>query len=207
MLNLYLASSSQTRQQLLKDAQFEFAILTTKEHLAEPFNESKTLRENVSNAALFKAISVNLPTLQDTDAKTIFVISADTLIADSQGTILQKPKNLLEGKEQLKKLSAGPCTIGTSFVIQKLKRTPGTWIVDQQRQEYCHSSAEFYVPEHEISLYFEQMPHSLHACGSGIIEGFGAQYLKAFSGSYTGALGLPLFEVKKVLLELGYQHQ
>ncbi|MBM3894297.1 hypothetical protein FJ366_01755 [Candidatus Dependentiae bacterium] len=204
MLNLYLASSSLTRQQLLKDADFSFELLSTNLQHEEPFNPEKSLKENVSTAALFKAVATELPSLFSTEEKTIFVISADTLIAEQQGNILKKPKNLAEGHEQLKKLRAGPCVIGTAFIVQKFKRSSHTWILAQQIQKYNESVAEFYVPENEVDSYFEQMPYSLHACGSGIIEGYGAQFLKSFSGSYSGALGLPVFEVKETLIELGY---
>lgn len=202
MCKLYLASSSQSRQQLLKDAGFMFEILRTGNE-AEPFNAQANLQENVEAAAQFKATTVILPPTT-TKHSCIFVITADTLIADAAGTILRKPADLADAHNQLRLLRMGPCTIGTAFVVQKLEKTSeNAWLLTKTARDYSESIAEFYVPDEAFDNYFDKLPFALYACGSGIIEGFGAQFLKSFSGSYTGALGLPIFEVKETLKKLG----
>lgn len=207
MSNLYLASSSQSRQQLLKDAGFMFEILRTSNE-AEPFNSQASLQENVEAAAQFKATTVILPPTR-TEHSCIFVITADTLIADAAGTILRKPKDLANAHNQLHLLRMGPCTIGTAFVVQKFEKTSeNRWSLTTAKHNYSESSAVFHVPEEALDAYFSKLPFALYACGSGIIEGFGAQFLKSFSGSYTGALGLPVFELKEMLKKLNYnQHK
>ncbi len=203
MPKLYLASSSQSRQQLLKDAGFMFEILRTSNEV-EPFDAQASLQENVEAAAQFKATTIILPSTT-TNHSCIFVITADTLLTDAAGTILRKPADLADAHNQLRLLRMGPCTIGTAFIVQKLEKTSeNAWLLTKTVRDYSESSAEFYVSDEAFADYFAKLPFALYACGSGIIEGFGAQFLKSFSGSYTGALGLPIFEVKKTLKKLGY---
>jgi septum formation protein len=204
MNNLFLASSSQMRQHLLAEACFSFKILKTK-NTSEPFNPELTLKKNVQAVARFKAKNVILPD-PAASSEIIFVITADTLIQDIHGNILQKPKDLAEGKQQLTQLSQGACIIGTAMVVQKItKNNLNKWKRSEKISLYTKSSAEFYVYEAEIDEYFKQLPFALFACGSGIIESFGGQFLKSFNGSYSAALGLPIFELKEILTKLGYQ--
>jgi len=204
MTSLFLASSSQSRQQLLRDAGFSFEILKTSAE-SEPFETTASLEQNVKAAAIFKAKTVVLPTPKDSP-QTICVITADTLIADVAENILQKPADLAHAHEQLRQLRAGMCTIGTAVVIQKLAHSrDNDWKRIESEYIYSESHAEFYVPDEQFDAYFSQLPFALHACGSGIIESFGAQFLKSFQGSYTGALGLSMFEVAAALKKLGYK--
>ena len=201
MTALYLASSSQSRQQLLRDAGFSFEVLKTSSH-PEPFDTQASLQKNVGDAALFKAKTVILP---DPNVATapIIVITADTLIADVAGNILRKPADLADAHQQLRQLRAGKCRIGTAVVVQKFELSQHKeWRSAQVEQLYSESHAEFYVPDEQFEAYFSHLPFALHACGSGIIEGFGAQFLKSFSGSYSGALGLPVYEVAATLKKL-----
>jgi len=204
MNSLFLASSSQMRQQLLTEACFSFEILKTTNKV-EPFNQNISLKKNAQAVALFKAKNVFLPN-PSIAQNTIFVIVADTLIADVNGIILQKPKDLTEGKEQIKQLSQGPCHIATAMIVQKFtKTTQNKWKRTGKSSLYSKATAHFYVKEAEIDEYFKQLPFALFACGSGVVEGFGGQFLKSFHGSYSAALGLPIFELKEILTKLGYQ--
>ena len=38
------------------------------------------------------------------------------------------------------------------------------------------------------------------------IEGVGSQFVKSIDGSYTAIVGLPLFELRTALLELGFSY-
>lgn len=204
MNNLFLASSSPTRQLLLKEAALSFEVLPNT-CTPEPFNQNASLKQNVQAAATCKAEKIELPYKTPMIPKEIYVITADTLISDVKGEILQKPYNLELAKEQLIKLSAGPCFVGTACIVQKfIWNTKKGWKIKQKKVIYLKSTAEFYVPQESFDEYFNQLPIALYVCGSGIIEGFGAQFLKSFKGSYTAALGLPMFELKKALSDLGY---
>ena len=202
--NLFLASSSKTRQLLLTEAGIPFEILTNT-CTPEPFEQTLGLKENVQAAAFCKATHVDLPYKTPMVAPIIYVITADTLITAHNGAILQKPHNLEHAKEQLTLLSAGPCTVGTSCVVQKFKwNTKKGWKLLKTKHIYSKSTAEFYVPQESFNEYFSRLPIALYVCGAGIMEGFGSQFLKKFHGSYSGTLGLPLSETKKALQDLGW---
>lgn len=204
MTNLYLASTSQTRRHLLSEAGYAFEILHNT-CTTEPFNQSLSIRQNVEAAAICKAVHINLPDKTPSVSQTIYVIAADTLIADVKGEILQKPRNLEHAKEQLTQLSAGKCTIATACIIQKFKWSPQKgWVKKSSKILHTKGTAEFWVPKESFGEYFSRLPIALHVCGAGVIEGFGSQFLKKFNGSYSAALGLPLFEIKKTLQDLGW---
>ncbi len=204
MKNLFLASSSPTRQLLLTEAGLSFEILTTT-CKREPFNSQKNLKQNAQTAVTCKANSVILPHKTPTIAQTIYVITADTLIADVHNEMLHKPVDLKEAKAQLTKLRAGQCTIGTYCIVQKFTwNAKKGWILKKTKGFYVKSTAEFYVAQEAVDEYFAHLPIALKACGSGIMEGYGSQFLKKFNGSYSGALGLPIFEIKEALQDLGW---
>ena len=113
---------------------------------------------------------------------------------------------MTEGKQQIKQLSQGPCQIATAMTVQKFTKTAqNKWKRTGKKSHYSKATAHFYVQDAEIDEYFNQLPFAIFACGSGVVEDFGGQFLKSFNGSYSGALGLPIFELKEILTKLGYQ--
>jgi predicted house-cleaning NTP pyrophosphatase (Maf/HAM1 superfamily) len=44
------------------------------------------------------------------------------------------------------------------------------------------------------------------SCGAGRIEDFGENFLKSVNGSYTTILGLPMFELRRALKEIGFKY-
>ena len=67
------------------------------------------------------------------------------------------------------------------------------------------SIVEFYVDKDSVELYFQQIPQAPICAGAGVIEEHGLTYLKSINGSFSGVMGLPLYEVRQALKELKFK--
>ena len=72
-----------------------------------------------------------------------------------------------------------------------------------QRGSSLHADYVFEVPEEWIDIYLEKSV-GLRASGAIAIEDFGEQFLKSVSGSYSAIVGLPMFELREALSQLGF---
>ena len=61
------------------------------------------------------------------------------------------------------------------------------------------------MPIDEVDLYLKNTPHALKAACSGVVEEFGQNYFKSIKGSYSSVIGLPMFELRLALKELGFK--
>lgn len=201
---LYLGSQSSSRHKLLQDAQVPFVVLGhTSDEVVNVHGLS--FHEHVLAVARGKMKTLMLPDPTTVTSEYIFVLTADTLIRLSQtGTILGKPKDRVHAREMLEAESLEPLEIVTGCCLDKLQNVNGTWVVREQKHWVTAATAEFAVPSNEIETYLDKQPIALLCCGAGMVEGFGAQYLKSINGSYSSVIGLPLFELQSALKSLGF---
>jgi septum formation protein len=71
------------------------------------------------------------------------------------------------------------------------------------------SKCVFEVPHELIDWYLEKLDildglSYTNVSGAMAIEGVGSQFVKSIDGSYTAIVGLPLFELRQALTELGF---
>jgi nucleoside triphosphate pyrophosphatase len=197
---LLLASSSLSRQQLLKEIQICFQVipqLANETHC----DWSRTLPEVVRDIAAYKMAHAQIP--EGAEGEHCFVLTADTLSLDKNGTLQGKPESRADAIAKIKQ-SRGGSWVGTAFCLDKKIYKQGKWIVDQRIERYVQAYYEFEVPDHWLERYLD---HSLglQASGAIAIEGYGLQFLKCIEGSFTTIVGLPLFEVRIALEEIGFK--
>ncbi|MFI5333301.1 MAG: Maf family protein [Candidatus Babeliales bacterium] len=196
---LLLASSSASRQQLLRDAQIPFQLVT------QTADETKCdwglpLQQVVGNIARYKMEHVVLP--HGTDGDICYVLTADTLSEDSAGAISGKPVDRADAVEKIKAARNGMRT-GTAFWLDKKRYRNGLWEVEQRVERYVEARYQFVIPDHWIETYLEKSV-GLACSGAIAIEGYGGLFLRSVEGSYTTIVGLPLFELREALEEVGF---
>ncbi len=126
-------------------------------------------------------------------AFSALVIGADTLIARS-GWILGKPANEEEALEMLALLSGGMHYVHTAVVLacgqRRLRALSSSrvWMRATCAEERCA-----YVSTGE----------PLGKAGAYAIQGLGAIFISRLEGSYSGIMGLPLFEITQLLKSCG----
>jgi septum formation protein len=197
---LYLASKSSSRQYLLNEAQIPFIILGQSAD-ETACDWAQDLEPVVRSIARHKMAHVDMP--QGSEGQVAFVLTADTLTQDSKGNIHGKPENREDAIAKIRALEP-QCRVATAFCLKRLKFHRGIWQVDAERECCVISTCEFNIPDHWLDRYFEKSAIGYQAAGGMAIETYGMQFLKAIYGSYSAVIGLPLFELRQVLDDLGF---
>ena len=121
------------------------------------------------------------------------VLSADTTVAFG-GEILGKPLSAQEAIGMLERLSGQTHEVFTSVVV-------GTHVGFEQR--LSHSWVEFaHLSSKQMEAYVQTLEWSGKAGGYGI-QGRAASFITSIKGSYSGIMGLPLFETSELLRPFG----
>lgn len=202
---LYLASQSKSRHKLLIDSGISF--ITVDQNADEKnFDHNLPLKELVQAISISKMKYVKLP-VGKFENEICFVLTADTLGQDSKGQICTKPKDKSDAIRMLRSYRDGAQT-GTSFCLDKKIWKNNEWHLVRRISGYASAEYIFNVPENWIERYFDLSIragiHYLNVSGAVAIEEFGAQFLKSLNGSYNAVVGLPLYEVRRALDELGF---
>ena len=195
---LFLASQSYSRRLLLEQADIPYIIIKQD---ADEYSCDWTVpaKDLVTYLALLKMKHAQIPDGKESDI--CFVLTADTVGYDSHGTIYGKAKDKAQAIKNLEILAHG--FVATGFCLEKKEYKNGSWHTISQITEVIESSYVFIVPEEKQELYFSKTGAE-ETAGSIAIEGYGLQFLKSIQGSYTGIIGLPLFELRKALEKLGF---
>lgn len=198
---LLLASKSPQRAQLLTQAHIPFAIIS------QNADESKCdyglpFPQLLESIALYKMEHVIMP--QGVQDEYAFVLTVDTMLQDAHGMVYGKPENRAAAFKSIQALRDNPGVVGTAFCLDKKQLKNGTWNSVNRIVRFVSASYVLDIPDHWIELYLEQFPEYLTIAGALSVETFGAQFLKELKGSYSAALGLPMYELREKLESLGF---
>ncbi len=200
---LYLGSQSKPRQRLLDLSDISYKVL---EHRSDECGVEfgKAFDEYVLSIAREKMEHLVYPDAYE--GEQFFVLTADTLARTAKGKqILTKPGSIQKAKEMLAMLRAEPAEVVTGCCLEKKEFKDGNWHVLDQNHWTTRSVIEFCIPEDSADWYYKKMPQAINACGGAMIESFGQNFLKSVQGSYTTILGLPLYELRQNLKNLGFK--
>lgn len=196
---LYLASQSPSRQQLLREAQIPFELLSqTADEAACDWGVP--LPELVASIARHKMEHVDLFALDR--SKKIFVLTADTLSQNENGIIQGKPKDRADAIAKIQQARGGS-KLCTAFCLDKKIWRDGGWHTVERIEQVVHARYVFDIPDAWIEAYLEKSI-GIHCSNAIAIEQYGGQFLKALEGSYTAIVGLPLYEVREALEKIGF---
>jgi len=187
---IYLASASPRRSQLLE--QIGVAYRSTPVSLDESPRHRETPGELVQRLAGAKA-SVCWEGLDEDQVAP--VLGADTVVVCG-GRILGKPHDRAEGLEMLELLSGAVHDVLTAVSVR---------YGDHQGTVLSRSRVEFrVVPPAEQEAYWAT-GEPRDKAGGYAIQGLGAAFVVRLEGSYSGVMGLPLFETVSLLREVGVE--
>lgn len=194
---VYLASSSPRRRELLAQLGVAFEII----HPAvdEAVEEGETPDDYVVRLALEKA-RAGWHLLRQKAMPQKPVIGADTCIVC--GTqLMGKPEDRAHFNSLFDKLS------GTTHYVYSAVAVAGSAVGGgpklTERYRINRSSVEFrHIPQLERDVYW-QTGEPADKAGGYAIQGMAAAFVKNLNGSYSGVVGLPLFETAELLKEFG----
>ena len=197
--DIYLASQSAGRKLLMEEAQIPFTTISQSadEHECD-WNQS--LQDVVLSIARYKMEYAVIPAA--TDNKHCIVITADTLVQSPQGNICGKPESIEHAKKMLQELQ-GSLLVASAFCARSFEWDGAQWKQVAAHEECVTSTMELYMTDAEIKDYISKID-VLKIAGALHVEGYGSQFIKSVEGSYTAIIGLPMFELRKALQQLGF---
>lgn len=198
---LLLGSQSLSRQRLLKEAHIPFKVVGHDADEAACAVGLSSPQEIVQTIAREKMNHVCLPEKAQ-GGQVIFILTADTLCVTNDGNMQGKPVDRFDAIEKIK-AARGGAGVGTAFCLDKRVYKDGEWKVLKRLEIFVHTDYVFNVPDERIDDYLK---NSLGLSGSGAIaiEDYGEQFLEKLNGSYSAIVGLPMFELRQALHEIGF---
>lgn len=191
---VYLASRSPRRRELLKQIGISFEILLLREDLRRGVDVDETPlpneapRDYVQRVARAKAANATLQTGRRM-LPSYPVLTADTTVA-LDGRIFGKPADADEAAHMLEALSGRQHQVLTAVALAG---------GDDVRTALSESTVEFReLTGDEIRRYIATR-EPLDKAGAYAIQGRGALFVRNLNGSYSGVMGLPLFETAELL--------
>ena len=187
MKSLILASHSPRRQDLLKEAGFDF--LAVKSEFVEDFDGNGDPHEVACAMAKGKALDVyNFFENLGEDMSHVVILAADTIVYN-EGKILGKPKNKLHAREMLKSLTGKFHSVYTGFCILT------------KNKEFIHANETKVkiakMGPNAIIQYVKEFNPVDKAGGYGIQDSF--YLIDRIVGSYSNVVGLPIEYIKPIL--------
>lgn len=188
---LILASTSQTRQTLLRNAAIPFearAARVDEESVRESLlAEGHSARDVADALAEMKALRVREPG---------FVLGCDQVL-DYGGTIISKPKTREDAVAQLTGLAGGRHRLHSAAVVAEGCRPVWRHVTTVTLTMRAVSPA--YVADY-VARNWDDIRHS---AGSYTLEGEGARLFYRVDGDYFAVLGLPLLPLVDFLVSRG----
>jgi septum formation protein len=185
---VYLASASPRRRQLLSQIGVPFQVLSV------DVDESLAAGEAAENYVLRLARAKAAAGLaRRTAARHAPVLGADTAVV-AGGEILGKPADCADAQRMLGLLSARTHEVLTAValatndgVLSHLSRSEVTFreIAPEEARDYWNTG------------------ESRDKAGAYAIQGYGAVFVRGLRGSFSGVMGLPLFETAQLLRAAG----
>lgn len=180
---LYLASQSPRRSELLQQIHVEFERV--KVDVPEILHADEAPTVFVKRLAVAKA-RAGFEAVADQQAQ---VLGADTIVVIDD-LILGKPKDKNDALVMLTLLSGRTHRVMTAVAL--LSSVAEEVEISISEVTFREISAE------ERELYWDSGEPADKA-GSYAIQGIGAIFIKHLTGSYSGVMGLPLYETGKLL--------
>lgn len=190
---IILASSSPRRQEILKMLKIPYRVIMP--NIDETISTMLSHEEIPELLAREKVTAVirSLPVGQEIP----WVLGADTIIS-FEGSLYGKPQNQEEAFDFLKAFSGKTHTILTALVLYN-GRTHST------TSKLCKTEITFsQLTDEEIQWYVDT--GEWHGAAGGYrIQSLASMFISHISGSYSGAIGLPISELYDILKEQGYK--
>ncbi|GAB6035377.1 Maf family protein [Galenea microaerophila] len=188
MKKIYLASQSPRRLELLSQLGLQAEpVIAPIEEVALPHESPHAF---VVRMAVEKAYA-GFNKVSGTDS---FVIGGDTVVL-ADGKVLGKPKNRAAAFAMWQRLAGKSHQVLSAVAVVK----------DGVVRSALNTTQVWFRPmsEPEMTAYW-QSGEPQDKAGAYAIQGLGAKFIEKIEGSYSGVMGLPLFELDQLLQQAGF---
>jgi len=185
-MSIVLASASPRRAELLHQIGLDFDVSPS--DIDESVHANEPVVDYVQRMAATKAAVAR----QRHSSEDTIIIAADTTVA-IDNTILGKPEDEAQCLDMLASLSGRIHMVHTAVVVSQL---------DYAGKALSSSEVSFrHIDEAEAKNYW-RTGEPKDKAGSYAIQGKGAVFIDKITGSYSGIVGLPLFELTQLLRDM-----
>lgn len=186
---LVLASASPRRKALLQQLGVEFEVQPV--DMDESLQPGEGVLEHVQRLAIEKArLGFSQVALAAND---LAVLAADTVV-EVDGEVLGKPENYGQAAAFLARLSGKKHKVHTAIAIVT---------ADRELTALSSSEVEFaQLTASQINAYIET-GEPMDKAGAYAIQGLAARFVVNLNGSYSGVMGLPIYETANLLAACG----
>lgn len=195
---IYLASKSPRRRELLRQIGVEFELLLLRDHtprgpeVTEIVLPNERAEDYVARVTLEKAAFAQ-KTMWWRKLPLRPILAADTSVV-LDGRILGKPGNQAEAIDMMRALSGRTHQVLTHVAI----------LHDEQTLQLTQrSDVAFATLSDEVIRAYCATAEPYDKAGGYGIQGQAALFIQDIAGSYSGIMGLPLFETGKLLEQAG----
>lgn len=186
---IYLASASPRRRELLRQLGIDCVVRPA--DVDESIRPRELPAEYVRRVAVEKACAVAASLAEP----AVLVLAADTAVVH-EGDILGKPCDRADALQMLARLSGSCHEVYTQVALVR---------GEDCRDALSRSEVRFRpIAASEAEAYWAT-GEPVDKAGAYAIQGLGAMFIESLRGSYSGVMGLPLFETARLLRAFGYR--
>ncbi|MGI8588044.1 MAG: Maf family protein [Chloroflexia bacterium] len=211
---LVLASASPRRRELLArlTSPFDVIISTVEEN---PWNLSHRDFQAIDLPAPYDVPPEANPTLwgwrkaeavvpqATSDGRDALILGADTIVV-VDGDVLGKPRDAEDARAMLRRLAGRPHHVvtGWAFVLAH-HDGPGAPTISAPKYGYLSSMVQMGDYSESVIDWYVRTGEPLDKAGAYAAQGLGADLVERVDGCLTNVIGLPLCEIREVLMALG----
>jgi len=197
---IYLCSQSPRRRELLKQIGINYEMLLLRSDPRRSIGVDETPKENevpldyVQRVCQTKALA-GWEAILHRNLPPFPVLAADTTVT-IDGQIIGKPRDNAHAAEILHTLSGRQHQVLTAIAVS----------FDERTEMRTSSTTVSFAKLDEERIHHYLLSHEAHdKAGAYGIQGLAGAFVERIEGSYTGVMGLPLFETVELLKAFGYR--
>ena len=196
---IYLASQSPRRRELLTQIGVEFETLLLRSAPGRSVDVDETPLPDETPEHYVRRVSEAKAIMGNTVLKLRKLPPRPVLAADTavtlEGRIFGKPVNAEDAVAMLRQLSGRAHRVYSAVAVAEGSRVELAVSVSTVRfAELDRQRIEHYLATNEYA----------DKAGSYAIQGYAAAFIEHLAGSYSGVMGLPLFETARLLRDFGF---
>ncbi len=185
--DIYLASNSPRRAELLRQIGVDFRVIAA--DVDESARAEEAPEAHVTRLALEKARTGHAPLLGEHRRP---VLGADTMVVAGD-VAMGKPRDREEAIHMLQSLSGRTHRVLSAVAL----------VDDVESVRLCISQVTFRTLTREECAAYWGTGEPRDKAGGYAIQGLAAMFVSRLEGSYTGVMGLPLYETAELLAAAG----
>ena len=185
---MILASNSQRRQEILKDAGFNFRVITSN---IEEISDKENVIERILDIAEKKLEQISKNNVNE------FILAADTVV-ELDKNIFGKPKDREEAFKFLKLLSGKIHRVITAYVFKNISK-------NILIREVVISEVKFFDLDDETINWYLDTGEPFDKAGAYGIQGYGRILVEKINGDFYSIMGFPISNFLENLRKIGYK--